>query len=82
MPLPPAYAISPELRRRLIAWNRTWQTALDPVSEMRWPDPELGRRWMGEGEQLVRDLQAELGPAVQVIGAFDDYDPDAAASGS
>lgn len=70
-PLP----ISDELRLRLRNWNHTWQTVLDPVKEIRWPDAELGRQWIAEGESLVRDLQVEL-PQFRVVEGFRTYDPD------
>ncbi len=69
--------ISPELRHRFREWNDTWQYVLDPVFETRWPDSEIGRQWIAEGESLVRDLQEEVGPAFRVVGDFAAYDPDA-----
>jgi hypothetical protein len=68
--------ISDSLRLRLRSWNRTWQSVLDPVLEIRWPDPEVGRQWIAEGENLVRDLQRELGPELHVVQGFRVYDPD------
>ncbi|SDZ32559.1 hypothetical protein [Herbiconiux ginsengi] len=68
--------ISDSLRLRLRNWNHTWQTVLDPVKEIRWPDAEVGRRWIAEGESLVRELQVELGPQVRVVEGFRVYDPD------
>jgi hypothetical protein len=38
--------ISTELRERFRAWNQTWQVVLDPVVEISWPDPEVGREWI------------------------------------
>lgn len=70
-------ALSPELRRRLREWNETWQTILDPVTEIRWPDSAIGREWIAEGNALVIALQAEVGPAIRVVGDFVAYDPDA-----
>jgi hypothetical protein len=70
-PLP----ISDELRLRLRNWNNIWQTVLDPVTELRWPDAEVGRQWIAEGESLVGDLQAEL-PQFRVMEGFRVYDPD------
>jgi hypothetical protein len=67
--------ISDELRLRLRNWNRTWQSVLDPVLEIRWPDAEVGRQWIAEGESLVRDLQVEL-PQFLVVEGFSAYDPD------
>ncbi|MFB2597442.1 hypothetical protein ACEXQE_06595 [Herbiconiux sp. P17] len=67
--------ISDALRLRLRNWNRTWQSVLDPVKEIRWPDAEVGRRWIAEGESLVRDLQVEL-PQLRVVEGFRVYDPD------
>ena len=69
--------ISPELRERLHAWNRTWQVVLDPVFEIKWPDPAAGREWIAEGDALVRDLQREVGPSLRVVADFAMYDPDA-----
>ena len=77
MPLPRSDEISSELRSRLISWNHVWQTVLDPVFAIRWLYPDVGRRWIAEGESLVRELQAELGPTVRVVGDFAAYDPDA-----
>lgn len=45
-PLP----ISDELRLRLRKWNQIWQTVLDPVEEVRWPDAEVGRQWTAEAK--------------------------------
>ncbi len=72
-PLP----VSDALRLRVRTWNRTWQSVLDPVREIRWPDAEVGRQWIAEGHILVRDLPAELGPGLQVVEGFLPYDPDA-----
>lgn len=74
--VPSTVSISPGLRSRLREWNRVWETVLDPVTEIRWPDPEIGRRWIAEGDELVRQLQRELGPEVRVIGDFEGYSPD------
>jgi hypothetical protein len=70
-------SISPELRKRFRAWNRTWQEVLDPVFEIEWPDPAVGREWIAEGNALVRDLQHEIGQQLLVVGDFAVYDPDA-----
>ena len=67
--------VSDALRLRLRSWNRIWQSVLDPVSDIRWPDAEIGRQWIAEGESLVRDLQVEL-PQFRVVEGFKDYDPD------
>jgi hypothetical protein len=72
----PSIEITAGLRQRFREWNITWQQVLDPVTEIRWPDPEIGRRWIAEGNSLVRDLQMEVGPAFRVIGDFAAYDPD------
>ena len=68
--------ISDVLRLRLRNWNRIWQSVLDPVVEIRWPDAEVGRQWIAEGESMMRDLQVELGPRVRVVEGFRVYDPD------
>lgn len=68
--------ISDELRLRLQNWNRIWQSVLDPIEEIRWPDAEVGREWIAEGESLMSDLQVELGPQVRVVEGFRVYDPD------
>ncbi|MFB2586773.1 hypothetical protein [Herbiconiux liukaitaii] len=68
--------VSESLRLRLRDWNRMWQAVLDPVTEIRWPDAEVGRQWIAEGESLGRDLQIELGPQVRVVERFRVYDPD------
>ncbi|WP_341955946.1 hypothetical protein [Microbacterium sp. LWH13-1.2] len=73
--VPESLTIPQELRDRLRAWNRTWETLLDPVAEVRWPDPAIGHRWIAEGEQLVVDLRAELAPGVAVVGDFARYAP-------
>lgn len=65
------------VRRRLKAWNQIWEEVLDPVTEIRWPDPDVGRQWIAEGAALVRDIQGELGPSYRVRGEFAAYDPDA-----
>lgn len=75
--VPRSIDISAELRQRLREWNRTWQVVLDPVIEVRWPDPAIGREWIAEGEALVRDLQREIGPGLHVVGDFAMYSPDA-----
>jgi hypothetical protein len=74
--IPDFMPISDSLRQRLRSWNRIWQSVLDPVKEIRWPDPEVGRQWIAEGERLVRDLQSELGPELHVVEGFKAYDPD------
>ena len=73
----PAAQISAELRSRFRKWNDTWQHVLDPVFDVRWTDPEVGRQWIAEGNALVCDLQDEVGPSFRVIGDFAAYDPDA-----
>jgi hypothetical protein len=75
----PTVPLSAGLRARLRAWNHTWETVLDPVSEIRWPDPEVGREWIAEGEALVVELRRELGPDVPVVAEFAVYSPDAPA---
>ena len=70
-------AISPGLRKRFRAWNQTWQVVLDPVSEINWPDPDVGREWIAEGNALVQDLQHEIGTKYRVVGDFAAYNPDA-----
>ena len=75
--VPRSIDISPELRQRFSAWNRTWEIVLDPVFEIKWPDPAVGREWIAEGDALVRDLQREIGPSLRVLGDFAMYDPDA-----
>ena len=74
--LPETFDLSTELRRRLRAWNRTWETVLDPVSEIRWPAREVGIAWAAEGTSLVRELQTQLGPTYRVVSGFDAYDPE------
>jgi hypothetical protein len=74
--IPDFMPISDALRLRLRAWNQIWQSVLDPMTEIRWPDAEVGRQWIAEGESLVRDLQAELGPQLRVVEGFRAYDPD------
>ena len=76
--VPQSIDISPELRERFRSWNRTWQVVLDPIFEIKWPDPEVGREWIAEGNALVRDLQREIGPSLRVVGDFAAYDPDTA----
>jgi len=44
--------------------------------EIRWPDADVGRQWIAEGESLMRDLQIELGPGARVVEGFRVYDPD------
>ena len=73
----PGAQISSKLRRRFREWNKTWQHVLDPVLEISWPNPEVGRRGIAEGKSLVIALQDEVGPAFRVVGDFDAYDPDA-----
>jgi hypothetical protein len=70
-------ALSSALTRDLKAWTRTWQVVLDPVFEVRWPDPVIGREWIAEGNRLVARLQAELGPGYLVVPSFERYSPDA-----
>ena len=74
--IPAFMPISDSLRLRLRNWNHIWQSVLDPVKVIRWPDPEVGRQWIAEGEILVRDLQEELGPQLHVVEGFRVYDPD------
>ena len=73
--VPERFVVSTELRKRLREWNRIWETVLDPIAEVRWPDPQIGHEWISEGEQLVKDLQAELGPELSVLGDFARYAP-------
>jgi hypothetical protein len=74
--IPDFMPISDSLRLRLRNWNHVWQSVLDPVEDIRWPDPDIGRQWIAEGESLVRDLQEELGPQLHVVEGFRVYDPD------
>ena len=50
---------------------------LDPVLEIKWPDPAVGREWIAEGDALVRDLQREIGSSLRVVGDFVMYEPEA-----
>lgn len=75
--VPQAIQISDDLRRRLREWNNIWQTVLDPVrDDASWPDPEVGRQWIAEGNSLVVALREEIDPSIRVIGDFDMYGPD------
>jgi hypothetical protein len=75
--VPRSIEISDVLRERVRAWNLTWQTVLDPVREIRWPDPEVGRQWIAEGNALVAALRHEIGMSIRIEGDFAAYDPDA-----
>lgn len=75
-------SLSDELRKRIQAWNTVWQTVLNPQNEIRWPDPDVGRQWIDEGESLVAAIQAEVGPVVRVVEGFAAYDPDAWSEGA
>jgi hypothetical protein len=68
--------ISRESRERLRALSQTRQVVPDPVIEIKWLDPAVGREWIADGNALVRDLQREIGPVVRVVGDFAAYDPD------
>ncbi|BDZ40271.1 hypothetical protein [Microbacterium suwonense] len=71
--LPP---LSEALLDDLRSWVRTWQIVLDPVSEVRWPDDEVGRAWIAEGHRLVAAVEAELGAGYVLKHDFDMYGPD------
>ncbi|MEN2741250.1 hypothetical protein ABCS02_25985 [Microbacterium sp. X-17] len=75
--IPETLKVPPEIRQRLREWNRTWESVLDPVIKVEWPDPAVGRAWIAEGNALVRELQAQLGSEIRVVGDFAAYDPDA-----
>src|SRR5690606_8310394 len=68
--LPP---LSDALLGDLRSWVKTWQTVLDPVFEVRWPDYETGMAWVGEGLRLVAAVEAELGPGYVIKYDFDDF---------
>ncbi|MCT9819215.1 hypothetical protein N3K63_02835 [Microbacterium sp. W1N] len=77
--MPDTFILTAELRAALRAWNRTWEHVLDPVTEIRWPTRPDGLEWAAEGERLVAELQAQLGPEYRVVRGFDAYDPDSPA---
>lgn len=62
-PIDPANLnVSPELRRRLTAWNDVYECRLDgPVDQV---DVES---WQREGLSLAHELQHELGAEVRVL---------------
>lgn len=67
--------LTDELVWEMQEWVRVWQLVLDPVLEVRWPDPDVGRAWITEGNRLVSKLQAELGDAYIVKPEFLMFDP-------
>jgi hypothetical protein len=73
---PDSLGIPADIADRLRQWTFEWQTILNPQKVIQWPDDEVGRRWVRDGEQLVADLQSFLGDRVRVVGDFGDYDPD------
>jgi hypothetical protein len=61
---------------RLEAWTRVWQEVLDPETEVKWPDPEVGRAWIVEGEDLVRQVRvAAEQVGLTVTSSFHEYAP-------
>lgn len=74
--------LSPETRQRLREWNEVWETVLNPISEIRWPDVEVGRAWYQEGLDLVRTVQREVGPRFRIVNGFSAYDPEKEQTGS
>lgn len=68
--------LSRDLQTRIRAWNDEWKFTLNPQKTIRWPHPEIGRRWVEEGNALVEAIQAELGPRFHVVGGFADYAPE------
>lgn len=74
--MPESFPISPDLRRRLRLWNRTWEKDLNPVFEIRWQTIEQGRQWAQEGDLLIADLQSQLDGELVIVRGFDAYDPD------
>ncbi|WP_105566275.1 hypothetical protein [Microbacterium halophytorum] len=69
--------VSAETRQRAASWNETWETVLNPVSEIRWPDANVGRAWYREGLDLIDAIQQELGGRYRVMNGFSAYNPDA-----
>lgn len=74
--------LSPETRNRLREWNEIWEHVLNPISEIRWPDVDVGRKWYREGLDLIRTVQQEVGPRFRIVNGFSAYDPDAKHLGS
>jgi hypothetical protein len=68
--------LSRDLQARIRAWNDEWKFTLNPQKTIHWPDPEIGRRWIEDGNALVEAIQAELGPRFHVVGGFADYAPE------
>jgi hypothetical protein len=68
--------LSRDLQARIRAWNDEWKFTLNPQKTIRWPDPEIGRRWIEEGNALVEAIQAELGSRFRVVGGFSAYAPE------
>jgi len=68
-------SLSSELRTRIRAWNDEWKFTLNPQKTIQWPEPEVGRQWIAEGNALVEAIQAELGSRYRVVGGFADYAP-------
>lgn len=67
--------LSDELRARIARWNEVWENELNPIEETSWPDPDVGRAWIAEGDELVRLMQRELGPEITVVESFHMYAP-------
>lgn len=69
-------SLSKDLQTRIREWNDEWQFTLNPRKTIHWPDPEIGRQWIAEGNALVEAIQTELGSKIRVVGGFSVYAPE------
>ncbi len=70
-----------DLSRRLEAWVKVWQEDLDPIFEVRWPDPELGSAWIEEGTRLCAEVQQAVEKlGITVTPSFSMFAPNASTS--
>jgi hypothetical protein len=70
---PEALGVSPDLARRLRAWNDEHNDAPNGPENFTWPTPQAGVDWQRRGLDLAYALQNELGPHIEVR-YFEDED--------
>ena len=70
---PEALGVSPDLARRLRAWNDEHNDTPNGPENFTWPTPQAGVDWQRRGLDLAYALRNELGPHIEVR-YFEDED--------
>lgn len=65
---PEMYGLSSGLAERLMAWQAFWED--HGVDFRTWDSPDNEEAWLAEGDELARDLAAEVADFADVLREF------------